>query len=166
MRNCLMFTMLLICGCVAANAMPASQYNEPEPADTVDRNEEFVVVPYGVQKRGNITAAITTIDMPKILGCRPIADVGTALQGAAPGLTITRTNGDFKTGPNINIRGIYTLSNNVQSKPLIVVDGFVVEDIDYLNPSDIKSVSVLKDASSAAIYGTRAAFGVILITTK
>jgi TonB-linked SusC/RagA family outer membrane protein len=97
---------------------------------------------------------------------RPVQDVARALQGAVPGLTITTTSGDLSANPTIKIRGTGTLSNGVESNPLIVVDGVPVEDMSFLNPDDIADISVLKDAASSAVYGTRAAFGVILITTK
>lgn len=85
------------------------------------------------------------------------------MQGKAPSLTIQQTNSEPGAGLNINIRGISTLGNN---SPLIVIDGIVGGDINALNPADIESVSVLKDAGSAAIYGSRASNGVVLITTK
>jgi TonB-linked SusC/RagA family outer membrane protein len=97
---------------------------------------------------------------------RPVEDAARALQGAVPGLTITTSNGDFSSTPSIKIRGTGTLSNSASSSPLIVVDGVPVDDMSFLNPDDIADISVLKDAASSAVYGTRAAFGVILITTK
>ncbi len=128
--------------------------------------DEIVVVGYGTQKRANLTGAVSTVDVSKTLQARPQSDVSKALQGVVPGLTILNTSGKLNSSPTITIRGTGTLSNNQTSNPLIVVDGVPMEDISYLNPNDIENVSVLKDAASSSIYGTRAAFGVILITTK
>ena len=97
---------------------------------------------------------------------RPQQDVAKALQGAVPGLSVLSSNGDINAKPTMRIRGVGTLSNDAKSNPLIVVDGVPMDDISFLNPQDIESVSVLKDAASTSIYGTRAAFGVILIQTK
>lgn len=127
---------------------------------------ELVAVGYGSQKRANLTGAVATVDVARAMDSRPATDVAKALQGAVPGLTITSTNGSIESSPTINIRGLGTLSNNHTSSPLIVVDGVAVDDMSFLNPEDIAEISVLKDASSSAIYGTRAAFGVILVTTK
>jgi TonB-linked SusC/RagA family outer membrane protein len=128
--------------------------------------DEVVVVGYGTQKKANLTGAVSTVDVGKTLENRPLANVGKALQGAVPGLTVLNTSGKINNTPSITIRGVGTLSNSATSNPLLVVDGVVMNDISYLNPNDIESVSVLKDAASTSIYGTRAAFGVILITTK
>lgn len=128
--------------------------------------DEVVVVGFGTQKRANLTGAVATVDVSKAMDARPVGDVTKALQGAVPGLTITSSSGDITAAPSIKIRGTGTLSNNQTSNPLIVVDGVPVDDLSYVNPDDIQDISVLKDAASSAIYGTRAAFGVILITTK
>ncbi len=133
---------------------------------TTEQLNELVAIGYGSQKRANLTGAVATVDVARTMDSRPVEDVSRALQGAIPGLTITTTNGDFSSNPSIKIRGTGTLSNSAKSDPLIVVDGVPVEDMSFLNPDDIAEISVLKDASSTAIYGTRAAFGVILITTK
>lgn len=127
---------------------------------------ELVAIGYGTQKRANLTGAVSTVDVARTMESRPVQDVTRALQGAIPGLTITTSNGDFSSNPTIKIRGTGTLSNGAKSEPLIVVDGVPVDDMSFLNPDDIAEISVLKDAASTAIYGTRAAFGVILITTK
>lgn len=137
-------------------------YMEP----TTEVLNELVAIGYGSQKRANLTGAVATVDVSRVMDSRPVQDVTRALQGAIPGLTITTNNGDFNATPSIKIRGTGTLSNNQTSDPLIVVDGVPVDDMSNLNPEDIAEISVLKDASSAAVYGTRAAFGVILITTK
>lgn len=137
---------------------------------TVHEDKEFldevVVVGYGTQKKANLTGAVSSVDVGKTLENRPVANVGKALQGAVPGLTVLNSSGAVGSSPQITIRGLGTLSNGATSNPLIVVDGVVMDDISYLNPNDIENISVLKDAASTSIYGTRAAFGVILITTK
>ncbi len=127
---------------------------------------EVVVVGYGTQKKANLTGAVTTVDLSKTMTGRPQQDVAKALQGAVPGLSIINNNGDINAKPTMRIRGVGTLSNDATSNPLIVVDGVPMDDISFLNTQDIQSISVLKDAASSSIYGTRAAFGVILIQTK
>ena len=128
--------------------------------------DEVVVVGYGVQKKANLTGAVSTVDVSKTLEARPQSDVTKALQGVVPGLSIINTSGKLNSEPSITIRGTGTLSNSAKSAPLIVVDGVPMEDISFLNTQDIENISVLKDAASTSIYGTRAAFGVVLITTK
>ncbi len=126
---------------------------------------ELVAVGYGSQKRANLTGAVATVDVSRTMESRPVSDVTRALQGAIPGLSITTSNGDISSNPSMKIRGTGSLTN-VDSEPLIVIDGVPVDDMSFLNPDDVAEISVLKDASSTAIYGTRAAYGVILITTK
>lgn len=133
---------------------------------TTEMLNELVAVGYGTQKRANLTGAVATVDVARVVDSRSTTEISKALQGAVPGLTITNSNGAINGTPTIKIRGTGTLSNNQASNPLIVVDGVIVEDMSYLNPNDIEDISVLKDAASASIYGSRAAFGVILITTK
>jgi TonB-linked outer membrane protein, SusC/RagA family len=128
--------------------------------------QDVVVVGYGTQRRANLTGSVATVDVSKTLESRPQADVAKALQGAVPGLTIMNSSGMLNAKPSITIRGAGTLSNDGVSNPLIVVDGVPMDDLSSLNNNDIESISVLKDAASSSIYGTRAAFGVILITTK
>ncbi len=128
--------------------------------------EEVVVVGYGTQKKANLTGAVSTVNVSKQLEARPYSDISKALQGAVPGLSVINSSGKLGAQPTLNIRGLGTLSNDAKSKPLIVVDGVPMEDISLLNTQDIENISVLKDAASTSIYGTRAAFGVILITTK
>lgn len=123
--------------------------------------EEVVVVGYGVQKKVNLTGAVASVDS-KDFEDRPIANVGQALQGMIPNLNITQNSGAPNANSTYNIRG--NTSPNGGS-PLILVDG-VETYLERINSNDIESISVLKDASSAAIYGARAAFGVILVTTK
>lgn len=125
--------------------------------------EEVVVVGYGVQKKKDLTGAISTIngDMFKE---RKETQVSQALQGAMSGVLVTRNGGNGSMGgATIRIRGITTIGN---SNPLVIVDGVPVADVNQVNPNDIESLTVLKDAASASIYGSRAASGVILITTK
>jgi len=128
--------------------------------------EEVVAVGYGTQKRANLTGAVATVDVSKTLEARPYSDISKALQGTVPGLSVITSSGRLGAQPSVTIRGLGTLSNNATSNPLIVVDGVPMEDISLLNTQDIQNISVLKDAASTSIYGTRAAFGVILITTK
>ena len=133
---------------------------------TTEMLDELVAVGYGQQKRANLTGAVSTVDVPRVMESRPVQDVTKALQGAIPGLTITSTDGSIWTDASVKIRGVGTLSNGQESAPLIVVDGVAVDNLNFVNPEDIADISVLKDAASASIYGARAAFGVLLITTK
>lgn len=126
--------------------------------------EEYVAVGYGTQRKVNLTGAVTTVDVSKTFVSRPLTDPSKALQGVVPGLTITYGNGGLTRAPEINIRGVGSV--NGASRPLILVDNVETSDLTLINPSDIESVSVLKDAASASIYGARAAFGVVLIKTK
>ena len=123
---------------------------------------EVVVVGYATQRKVSLTGAVDKIGADAIQG-KPVANVSQALQGVSPNLIIQQRNFEPGQGLNINIRGMGTLGNN---DPLVVIDGIVGGDINLLNPNDIESVSVLKDAGTAAIYGSRAANGVLLITTK
>ena len=126
--------------------------------------EEVVVVGYGTQKKINLTGAVSSVNN-ETLQNRPIVNVGQALQGLVPGLYITQNFGSLENRPSINIRGIGTIGEGSLGTPLILIDG-AEGDINSLNPQDIESVSVLKDAAASSIYGSRAPFGVILITTK
>lgn len=128
--------------------------------------DEVVVVGYGTQKKVNLTGSVASVD-GKTLEARPVANVGQALQGAIPGLNLTVNNGGgaLNSRMDLNIRGAGTISSGSKSSPLILIDG-TEGDLFSLSPNDIENISVLKDASSSAIYGSRAAFGVILITTK
>ena len=127
--------------------------------------DDVVVVGYGTQSRANLTGAVSTVDVSKTLDSKPTTSLGKALQGAVPGLTILNTSGNINDDPQVSIRGIGTLTTN-NTPPLYIVDGVPMDNINYLNPNDIDKISVLKDAASTSIYGTRAAFGVVLITTK
>ena len=123
--------------------------------------EETVVVGYGTQKKVNLTGAITSVDS-KSLENRTAHNVSTMLQGSVPGLNISTSSGNPGSTGSINVRG-YTSINGAD--PLVLIDG-AVGDLDRVNPNDIESISVIKDAAAAAVYGARAAFGVILVTTK
>ena len=126
---------------------------------------EVVVVGYGAQKRADITGAVASVDVGKTLESRPIADVGRGLQGAVPGMNIVVPTGEVGSDPLIKIRGQIG-SINGGSSPLILLDNVEIPSIQLVNPNDIQSITVLKDAASASIYGSKAAFGVVLITTK
>jgi len=132
---------------------------------TTEQLNELVAIGYGSQKRANLTGAVATVDVARTMESRPQQDVMKALQGAVPGLTVLNNTGNVNGSPVVQIRGVGSLSGGSTS-PLFVVDGVPMDDISYLNPEEIKEISVLKDASSSAIYGSRAAFGVILINTK
>jgi TonB-linked SusC/RagA family outer membrane protein len=143
--------------------------------------EEVVVVGYGTQKRSDVTGAVTSLNS-EFLEDRPITNIEEALQGQVPGLSISSTGGQPGAATKMNIRGVSSVSGS--SQPLIVIDGFPMNQVPtsgggnleqfssqigsfaYINPDDIESVEVLKDASATAIYGNRGANGVILITTK
>jgi TonB-linked SusC/RagA family outer membrane protein len=124
--------------------------------------EEVIAVGYGTQKKVNLTGSVSAIEGEE-LAARPIKSVSDALQGLAPGLNIQESAGNPDAQNSINIRGYSGFGS--YTTPLILVDG-VEQDINTVNPNDIESISVLKDAASTAIYGSRAPFGVILITTK
>ena len=126
--------------------------------------DEVVVVGYGTQKAVNLTGSVETVKAE--IARQPVAQASQALAGLVPGLTATQSSGQpGEDGAAIRIRGIGTLGSGAKNNPLILVDG-IPDDINGLDPSDIESISVLKDASASAIYGSRAANGVILITTK
>ena len=123
--------------------------------------EEVVVVGYGAQKKVNLTGAIGQIDS-KVLESRPITSTSSALQGTIPNLQITNTSGEPGQNASLNVRGTTSINGG---SPLVLVDG-VEMSLDLVNPNDIANVTVLKDAAASAIYGVRAAFGVVLVTTK
>ncbi|WP_192938288.1 TonB-dependent receptor [Flagellimonas hadalis] len=123
--------------------------------------EEVVLIGYGEKSIESLSAAVSKVDV-SALAERPVSNAAVALQGLTPGLTITRSNGRPTNTPNINIRGFTSINGG---DPLIIIDG-VEGDINDINPNDIENISVLKDAGAAAIYGARASFGVVLITTK
>lgn len=124
--------------------------------------EEIVVIGYGVQKKKVVTGSIASVDAEQISET-PILRIEQAMQGRTAGVQVTNMSGQPGEAPTVRIRGAGTTGN---AEPLYIVDGMAVGGIDYLNPGDIESMDVLKDAASAAIYGARAANGVVLITTK
>lgn len=126
--------------------------------------DELVVVGFGTQKKVNLTGAVGTVDS-KALENRPVMTATQALQGAVPGLQITQNSGNMEDRASISIRGIATIGEGSSGSPLILIDG-MEGDINAINPQDIENISVLKDAASSSIYGSRAPFGVILVTTK
>lgn len=132
---------------------------------TLDENaaslSEVVVVGYGSTKKENLTGSVGQIDASE-LGDRPNANILNSLQGTLPGLNIQPSSGDPRANPELNVRGFNSINSG---SPLVLIDG-IQGDINLINPLDVESVTVLKDAASAAIYGARGAFGVILITTK
>ena len=124
--------------------------------------DEVVVIGYGVQKKADLTGSVANINTEK-LNTQSNANIGQALQGKIAGVDIVSQGGALGSGTRIMVRGIGTLNN---ASPLYIVDGMYMNSIDHINPNDIASIDVLKDASSAAIYGSRAANGVIIVTTK
>ena len=129
--------------------------------------DEVIIVGYDSQRKANLTGAVASVSVEEQLEGRPITNVGKGLQGATPGLTVTQSSGRLGEAPKFRIRGaVGTLLNEGGSQPLILVDGVEISDISMVNADDIENISILKDAASSSIYGTRAAFGVILITTK
>lgn len=126
--------------------------------------EEVVVIGYGVQKKVDLSGAVAVVPT-KVLQDRPVLNVGQALQGSVANMNVTIGSGQATDSPSFNIRGTTSINGG---EPLVVIDGVVstAEELNRMNPTDIGSISVLKDAASAAIYGSRAAFGVILVTTK
>lgn len=127
--------------------------------------EQVVVVGFGTQKKESLTGAVTSVNVEKVFGNRPIPDLGRGLQGAVPGLSIVVPSGEVGSDPIIKIRG-QVGSVVGSSNPLILVDNVEIPSIQYVNPNDIETITILKDAASSAIYGSKAAFGVVLITTK
>ncbi len=124
--------------------------------------DEVVVVGYGVQRKSDLTGAVSTVKAAEISRI-PTASVAQALQGKVAGVQITPTSGEPGAGAIIRIRGVGTLND---ASPLFVVDGMLLDDINFLNPNDVASVEILKDASATAIYGSRGANGVIIVSTK
>lgn len=126
-----------------------------------DSLAQVVVVGYGTQKKSEVTGAIAQVG-PEVFENRPVTSIGQALQGAIPNLNITFGDGQPGRGATFNVRGFTSINTG---SPLILIDG-TPGDINLVNPEDVASVTVLKDAASAAIYGARAAYGVILVTTR
>lgn len=126
--------------------------------------EEVIVVGFGTQKKVNLTGAVGTVSADA-LETRPVMMATQALQGLVPGLQILQNNGSLEDRASINIRGTATIGKGSSGSPLILIDG-MEGDINAINPQDIENISVLKDAAASSIYGSRAPFGVILVTTK
>ena len=125
--------------------------------------QEVVAIGYGTMKKSDLTGAVTSVSAEQLLKA-PVSGLDQALQGRAAGVTVTNGSGQPGEGATIRIRGIGSAMGG--NEPLYVVDGVITGDIKWLSPTDIKSMEILKDASAAAIYGSRGANGVILITTK
>ena len=134
-------------------------------ADDALMLENAVVVGFGTQKKANLTGAVASIDASKQLESRPIPDIGRGLQGATPGLNVRIASTEVGSDAIIRIRG-QVGSYNGSAAPLILLDNVEIPSLNLINPDDIESISVLKDAASASIYGAKAAFGVILINSK
>lgn len=131
-------------------------------ADDTSDLEEFVVVGYGIQRKSDLTGSISSVKAEELTRL-PVSDVTQSLQGRVSGVQITSNSGAPGSGATVRIRGVGTLNN---SDPLFVVDGMLLDNIDFLNPNDVESMEVLKDASATAIYGSRGANGVIIVTTR
>ena len=143
------------------NALDKSVFNVVLKEDT-QLIDEVVVVGFGTQKKVNMTGAVAAVSLKESLGDRPLTSITSALQGAVPGLKIESSTGSPGEDMSYNIRGTTSINGG---SPLVLVNN-VPMDINMVDPQDVESISILKDAASAAIYGARAAFGVILITTK
>lgn len=143
---------------VALNGRASISVTLEEDSELLD---EVIVIGYGSMKRKDLTGATSVVSGAEVEG-RKTTNLSLALQGATPGVTVTRSSGDPESTGSIRIRGITTISN---SDPLVIVDG-VPGKLDLINPNDVESITVLKDAASASIYGARAASGVIVVTTK
>ncbi|MFD2835493.1 TonB-dependent receptor [Gramella sp. AN32] len=126
--------------------------------------DEVIVVGFGTQKKVNLTGAVGVVDGEK-LESRPVQNASQMLQGLVAGLNISSTGGSLEDRSTINVRGTGTIGQGSTGSPLILIDG-MEGDINAINPQDIESISVLKDAAASSIYGSRAPFGVILVTTK
>lgn len=148
---------------IAVNGRTQIQVDIAPDAATLS---EVVVVGYGTQKKANLTGAVTTIDSD-VLESRPVTNVSQMLQGVVPGLNFQTSGlgGELNSGLSFNIRGGGTIGAGSNAAPLVLVDGMETS-LDAVNPQIIESITVLKDAAAASIYGSRAAFGVVLITTK
>ncbi|WP_282080090.1 SusC/RagA family TonB-linked outer membrane protein [Aquimarina algiphila] len=131
---------------------------DPEAASL----DEVVVVGYGTQSRVNVTGAISTVELTDLNEIPPVTNAESALQGRAAGLSISNS-GVPGSSPSVNIRGLTTINGN---QPIYVIDGVIVGNLSGLNPNDIESVSVLKDAATTAVYGAQGSNGVIVVTTK
>ena len=147
---------------VPVNGKAVVNVTMQEDAEMLD---DVVVIGFGTQKKENLTGSVASVNVSKALESRPIADVGRGLQGMTPGLNIQQGSAEVGSESIIRIRG-QVGSAQGSASPLILLDNVEIPSIQMVNPDDIESISVLKDAASAAIYGAKAAFGVILITSK
>ena len=133
--------------------------------DDAELLAETVVVGYGAQKKVNLTGSVSVVDPETVLDSRPIPDLGRGLQGTTPGMTVQVGSSEVGSDARIRIRG-QVGSEQGSASPLILLDNVEIPSLNLVNPDDIESISVLKDAASASIYGAKAAFGVVLITSK
>lgn len=150
-------------GCKTATVKPGKDV-KTTLEDDAQMLDDVVVVGFATQKKVNLTGAVG-VATGKDIAARPVKNATEALQGLIPGLQLTRNAGDVETTMSINVRGTGTIGQGSDGSPLVLIDG-MEGDINTVNPNDIESISVLKDAASSSIYGSRAAFGVIMITTK
>lgn len=149
-------------GCLSQE-IPAATKLKVVLAEDSEVLDEVVVIGYGSVKKGDLTTSVSTVSNKEIAQ-RPITSAGQAIQGKAAGVTVTEPNGAPGADLTIRVRG--TTSLNGSNEPLYVVDGVPVDNLRFLAPSDIENIQILKDASGAAIYGSRAANGVVIISTK
>lgn len=147
-------------GYVSQTTMGGKVHLKPSDTDL----DEVVVVGFGTQKKVNLTGAVAAVSGAELEN-RPVSNATQALQGLVAGLQITQSSGSLNDTPNINVRGATTIGQGSSGNPLVLIDG-MEGDINTVNPQDIANVSILKDAAASSIYGSRAPFGVILITTK
>lgn len=157
---------VLVVNCIGYKAVEVNASTQPLTivmAEDSQMLDDVIVIGYGTQRKSVVTAAISSVDDEKLALTAPVR-VDNALKGLTSGVTVTSASGQPGDGARVRVRGVGTVNN---SDPLYIVDGMPIEGgIDYLNPNDIKSIEVLKDAASGAVYGARAANGVILVTTK
>ncbi|GLR16883.1 SusC/RagA family TonB-linked outer membrane protein [Portibacter lacus] len=149
---------------VEIDILPGQEFYNIQLVESSTKLDEVVVIGYGTQKKANLSGAVDQVALEQIEN-RPVTTLSSSLQGLIPNLNVDFASGKPGSNANLNIRGFTSINGG---EPLIVLDGIPIEnnELNYLNPNDISSISVLKDASSSAIYGARASFGVILITTK
>lgn len=153
-------------GCATQEIKASGEPMKITLQDSALNLDEVVVVGFATQKKVNLTGAVGTAS-GKDIADRPVSDAVTALQGIIPGLNISNSNsgGELNATKGINIRGTATIGEGSSGSPLVLIDG-MEGDLSTINPQDIENISVLKDAASSSIYGSRAPFGVILVTTK
>lgn len=149
-------------------ALPVTAYNFLEIIMQVEATaeSEVIVVGYGTQKKTNVTGAVSTVNMKDVAGSRSVTNVAQLLQGTVPDLQITYSSGEPGASTKLNIRGATSIGSGSNGSPLILLDNVPIASLSLINPNDIETVTVLKDAGSAAIYGARSAWGVILLTSK